>query len=205
MENKIILPRGYLSYSAIMLWETNKEAYRKRYYYGEEGYSNKGMSFGRQVAKELESKEKPLTEEMQTLKILLPKYDVAEKKLTAEIKTKDGIINLLGYVDSYRNKDHAIREYKTGKVPWTQRKVDSHPQLDMYAAIVYINEQKLPKELWLDWIETQYTDKGVELTGRIESFQTDRGVLDAIRMINRIKQAAIEISQDYQQELKNIS
>jgi len=192
MKRKIIqLPKGYLSYSQIQLWQSDKERYKEIYFNNRDELrvSNAGMDFGKEVATALEHGnhvEDVLTDIAMDL---LPKYDIADQEIVAEMKTKDGWITIKGRPDTMDSKSFAFREYKTGKVKWTQKKAESALQLKIYAVLIYIVHKKILHEAHLDWIETHETPEGIKPTGRVESFRvpiTFNAILETMALITRV-------------------
>lgn len=136
----------------------------------------------------------------------VPKFTKAEYKLEAKLGTEWGDIPLLGFIDSSQdNPCDGFREYKTGQHPWTQRKVDTHGQITLYALMVYLNEKKLPKEIFLDWIETYKDDSGkISVTGKVVTFETSRQIGDLLEMTTIIKRTASEIHGAYNNFLQSL-
>lgn len=129
----------------------------------------------------------------------VPKFEKPEYRIEANLATEWGEIPLLGFMDSSRpNPVEGFREYKTGQHPWTQRKVDNHGQITFYSLEVYILEKKLPKEIFLDWIETQKDEDGkIFATGKIVTFETSRQIGDLLEMTTIIKRTASQIHSAY--------
>ena len=176
MKNKKLnLPRGYLSYTQLIMWEKQPKKYKERYFFGGQTFTNKEMRFGKRFSDALDGKQVNSDESLEMVKLATPKYDVAEKKLTATLKIDGYEIKLLGFIDSWQKRTYNFREYKTGKTPWTQNKVDKFEQITFYALLSYLNINKIPKKMFLDWIETQNDGNGgIEFNGHIKSFQTNR-------------------------------
>ena len=190
------LPHKYISYSQISLWENSPKMYKEIYFYGRK-FENSAMIFGKQFAEALE---KGTKDKMTNLIMsFLPQYKISEKKLFLK---KDGL-NIIGYADSYNPKTHAIREYKTGVIKWTQEKVDKHEQLTIYAMLIYFQYKKIP-EMHLDWIETINQNGIINFTGKIKTFKTKRTKIDILKMFNKAKRIAKEISETYQKEFNNL-
>jgi hypothetical protein len=197
-KNKILLPRGYLSYSALRLWESSKAKYRAKYYFGEEGFQGgKEMQYGKRFAAAMENGE---DEDIliSAASSLIPKYS----KIEFEIKVEFNGIILLGKLDSFDPKTKSFLEYKTGKYPWTQAKVDADEQMTTYFMLIYLKYKKLPKEAYLDWVETEETNEKINFTGQMKSFKTKRNLTQILRMANKFKKVAQEISDDYKKEFK---
>ena len=104
---------------------------------------------------------------------------------------------VLGYLDSY-DKENLLAEYKTGKKPWTQKRVDQHGQLTFYAFLLWLRDKKKPEdlEMILQWVPTCYradftygfTDPAV-----VHTFTTSRTMADVMRMASDIKKRRAEM------------
>lgn len=207
------LPRGYLSYSAYTLWKSNKEAFRKRYYHNEEGFSTIETRFGKKIAKMIENGwccEGLMCEGTKEYKI--------------EIEIVPGL-TLLGFIDNFIEDTLSIVEYKSGhkckkgKAPWNSLKVFRHKQLDFYSLLVLLKFGKFNPKTHLQWLETEFKKEvrefagielkelskgsGLKLTGHIETF--DREIedweLDVLK--EDIIKVAEEINQDYEKFRNN--
>lgn len=200
-QKKILLPRGYLSWSQMSLWERNKAQYERIYFFGEEPPKSMYMTFGSEVADDAENG----TSERDTVKALnalLPTYDKIEHKINGQIKTDAGLLVVHGRLDTYEDVPLRFRERKTGTVPWTQAKVNRHGQIDFYYMLIYLSTGKLPTEAHLDWAQTRVNDdEEVELTGHTQEFTAERSMTDVLRMISRCKSAALEIATAYEEKL----
>jgi len=197
MARQLRLPRGHLSWSQLSLWEHDPTEYALRYIMHQAQRINSGMVFGKHVAQGLEAPIPP--EDIADLLYLLPSYDTREKRLEAAWKS----IQLIGYADTFRRRDHAFREYKTGrrdmngKPPWTRDKAQAHGQIAFYGFMLWITDRKLPPPAFLDWIETKEKDGIVSITGRVESFEVQITIPMILEMGARIEKAANEISMQY--------
>lgn len=197
----INLPRGYISWSQLVLWEKDPEEYMRIYFYGGESRRSKYMDFGSEVADDAENGSSA-RETVKAINMLLPTYPKAEHKIYASIKTPHGILNVHGRLDQFKPKPLAFRERKTGTVAWTQAKVDRHGQIDYYYMLIYLDTGKLPESASLDWAQTRVNEDGdIELTGEHKSFIATRTMTDTLRMINRTTKAALEIAAAYEAKL----
>ena len=195
------IPRGYLSWSQVDLWERNKDEYVQVYFMGKKRPPNKHMLFGSEVAEDGE-KGTSERETVKALNMLLPTYKYMEHKIDAEVKTKNGLLRLHGRIDTFDSKPLRFRERKTGTVPWTAGRVSKHGQIDFYYMLIYLSGKKLPKEAWLDWAQTRENDDGeIELTGVTREFAATRTMADVLKMIARATKAATEIAELYEQKL----
>ena len=182
-----ITRRSYISWSAMNLLERDENAYIRQYIQGEQGFVNEAMSFGKTVADALqyEKSDDPYIRQIITL---LPRFETSEKKLIAKYKK----MSLLGYLDSTKESLAEFREYKTGRTPWTQSKVDSHGQLVFYAMIIFLLTKKIPVA-YLDWMPTEYGEE-IKLTGEIKTFVRKPVTLsDISQMLKRVEDASERI------------
>lgn len=204
MEKELTIPKKYLSYSQMRLWLDDKEKYRSRYYRGVDERKTKELFFGSEIAKGLEDG---------TMEIPgLVKYAVSEEQVKMPV---DGV-PFFAYVDSFDPQRLKFREYKTGKWPWTQEKVNNHMQLDIYSLLLSLKYGSVDDECHLDWIVTKnklkFTEfdgiqlkaesNEIEMTGEVMTFarvitQNER---DRIRFL--IRSVADEISRDYKEYLR---
>ena len=205
MEQKLILPKPHISWSQISCWMTNPTRYRREYFENSDKLDTKYLRFGKGVAK--------LIEEGQH-KTLLPDlivYDTPE----FEIKCNISGVPILSYLDSYDSKTNNFREYKTGKIPWTQAKVQKHDQLTFYATALKWSVGKIPEYCDLDWVQTKEepmevedfwrtNERQINVTGYIKSFHRVFDSREIERMEKLIVKCAEEISEAYQNFLKEI-
>jgi hypothetical protein len=108
-----------------------------------------------------------------------------------------------------------FREYKTGKIPWTQAKVQKHDQLTFYATALKWSTGKMPEYCDLDWIETKESktesddfwrgsDKILNVTGRVVSFHREFDEREVERMEQLIVKCAEQISCAYKSFINEI-
>lgn len=201
---KYLLPKGYLSFSQWSLWKKDPEEYKQRYFYGQEGFTNSGMDFGKIIADALENgTEDPM---IQMLIDVLPRYEVMEHPIDVKIKG----VPIVGRVDTYSPKGFCFDEYKTGKrtkdgkAPWDIVKVRKHEQLPFYALCLKKKHGSISKKVRLHWIETKEGEDGRELTGHIETFERVIEPWELKRMEDSIVQVAKEISDAYQKVAKSL-
>lgn len=183
--------RQYISWSQLNAWEKGEDYFYKVYILGQ-SFENKEMAFGKKIAEGLEGKiECP---EAEFCKIYLPKMPKREY----EIKVNFEGVPILVRMDAFDDKKLIIDEYKTGRSPWTQKKVDNHGQLTMYAMAVWKKYGKIP-DIRLFWIPTDLDDNGeVVLTGEIPyEFKTQRSLRDFALMYKRLKNAWEGINKFY--------
>lgn len=219
---KYNLPKGYLSYSAMMLWIRNPELYRARYYRGEKGEDSVPMIFGKKIAEVLEkcrdkhlspADSEALYEQYPQLR-KVPFYPIAEQPLTVTIE--EGLL-VKGFLDLFDPVACSIGEVKTGSVshvngpPWDKVKVQKHEQLPFYSLMVKATFGKVDPIVKLIWLETRYKEtmerlgsrmmigegRDLELTGRMEVFERRIAEWERTRIKKLIIKVAREITNDY--------
>ena len=197
---KIELPKGYLSFSAIQVWIANPERYKKLYFENDDmyGFSNAGMTYGSKVANALEHGLETGDMMTDTAMELLPKYDIQDKEIRATITTPEGSVDILGKPDSMDSKTKNFIEFKTGKVPWTQKKAEKTLQLKMYAVLIYLKYKVLLDKATLVWMETFVDEDGeTRPTGTIKSFEVKLTLIDLIDTMALIVKVAKEIEAEW--------
>ena len=205
MSDKLILPRPHLSWSAISCWRSSPARFRREYFECGKKLDTKYLRFGKGIAEMIENG---------TYKELLPDlevYEVSEYEMRVNIRG----VPMLAYIDDYDPKDNVFREKKTGKVPWTQARVNKHDQLLVYATCLKHIKGKMPEYCHLDWIETKEgsievddfwreNEKIIQCTGKVKSFYREFDEREIERMEDLIEKTAKEISDAYQAFLKEI-
>lgn len=179
-------PKGYLSASSIDLFKKSIKAFRDRYYFGKEPFVTKEMIFGKKIHKQIENGEIDI----------VPKYSKSEFPLFGLI---DGI-PIYAIFDTIEPFMWDIRDYKTGKTPWDQDRVNNSLQLNLYWLLIK-DTYKVEPKIHLDWIETEDSEEGIRLTGNVKSFEFEMKAEQYWR--DQIYFAAQKIEQDYQDFLIN--
>lgn len=202
MIKQLLNPRGYLSHSQIELWQKDREAYIRKYFYGEEDdKQNKFLKFGKKTAEAIENGDDGEDELVTILTTILSKYKKAEHKLTAKLKTSSGEVELLGILDTFDLESLKFREYKTGRIKWTQERANKSEQLRHYQALIYLNYKSLSPEIYLDWAETEDCGGEICLTGNIKSFKVIITMADVLEYLAKVMKIAQEIDREYRKEL----
>ncbi len=162
--------KDYLSYSAINTWLHSPEQYGKLYFDGTPFIESPEILFGGKIGRLLETHDESMSHILQ--------YAVPEQELRFSV---DGV-NILGFIDSFSPERNAILEYKTGKQPWTQARVNKHLQLDIYSLGVETLFGRVEDLCHLIWMQTEQVDHkkegrsthadsySIRLTGRVETF-----------------------------------
>ena len=202
--SKLILPKPHLSWSALSCWLSSPDRFRREYFECGEKLSTSYLRFGAGIHKMIEDG---------THKDILPDlfvYEVSE----FEIKTSINGVPILSYIDSYDPVNNVFSEVKTGKIPWTRAKVIKHGQLVFYATALKHSVGRIPEYCDLQWIETRDAPKTVEtglqndsiinVTGRVLSFHREFDEREIEAMEEKIVRVAEQISDAYQEFLKEI-
>lgn len=201
----LLLPRKYLSWSQMSLWRSNKERFRKEYFEGARKLNTKYLTFGKGIASALEDG---------TYKDLLPNLEVRGTP-EYEIRTDVAGVPILSFVDAFDKTTFEFDEYKTGKIPWTQTKVQKHEQLTFYATGLKWKLGKMPKKCRLIWLPTHEqstdtsdfwsrVDKELSLTGEVVPFERVFDEREIARMELLIVNTAEEISDAYRSFIAEI-
>jgi hypothetical protein len=200
-KKKVIqLPTGALSYSQVSLWLADKNRYKEIFFNKNDGarFMNDGMRYGKIVADALESGEETGDLLTDMAISLLPKYDTRDVEMTGVLKTKDGDIPIISHPDMFDSKTYALREIKTGKTKWTQKRADNWFQLKFYSMLIFIKFNKVPPEVFLDWVETYADADGkIKPTGRVETFQVHITMSDIINTMALVSRVAKEIEAEW--------
>jgi hypothetical protein len=171
------------SWSCISSFHYNKEEWYETYIEGKKKPQTKEMIFGSMVGKKLE-----------TDPTFLPQIERLSKMEHPFNFVFNGI-KMTGYADSFCNiTNKKLREYKSGKKEWDQKRVDEHGQLTLYTMGNYITTKVLPEDvdIALYWMPTQengdFSISFVEpIEEHIKMFKTKRTMNDLInfgRFIN---------------------
>lgn len=192
----LMLPRGYLSYSQMTCWLTNRERFRREYFENGKKLNTKYLTFGKGTAEE------------RSRRTLLP-GQVTELKIRVLIRG----VPVLSFIDFYDASLHEFEEDKTGKVPWTQAKVQKHEQLAYYATVLKAYFGTMPARCRLNWLETEEgsgddfwarAEKKLKLTGKTVQFVREFDGREVDRMERLILKSAIEISNAYKLFIREI-
>lgn len=196
--SQLLLPRKYLSYSQMTCWMTNPKRYRREYFEGGRKLNTKYLTFGKSIASAIETN---------TYKDILPTLEVLGTP-EYEVKTIVNGVPTFSKIDDYAEELNFFQEFKTGKHPWTNQRVQKHEQLLFYATVLKAKNGKLPKKCRLIWLETSEdtkdtsdfwaeVEKTISLTGRVIPFDREIDEREVERMEKLILKVAKEISAAY--------
>ncbi len=184
-------------------WLTNPVRYRKEYFECGDKLNTKYLRFGSGIHKMIEDG---------THKTLLPDLVVYDKN-EFEIRCVINGVPTLSYIDSYDEVNNVFRDTKTGKIPWTQAKVQKSDQLTFYATVLKHSTGKMPLFCHLDWIETMegeteehglHNEKQINVTGVVKSFRREFDEREIKRMEKLIVKVASDISVAYRKFIEEI-
>lgn len=182
----------HMSWSAISSFEWDPEQWYNQYYLGIKTDS-KEMAFGRKI-----------DERIETDPTFLPSV-TRYKHMQHRMKTDFGGLPIVGVADTYCDDSLALRDYKTGKKAWDQKRADETGQLTMYALLLHLTEGVHPEELdlYIDWMPTVETpDFRIQFRDQpmvVESFHTKRSMRDMLEFGQRINRRWEEMNQYVQQ------
>lgn len=212
--SELMLPKPYLSYSAMELWLRDRPGYRMRYYLGEPYFSTPYTEFGNLVGGALENREwdHPV---LAPVRGKIPQGTHPEHLIEVDIAG----VPILGKLDDFTLQNFFIDEYKTGirdhkgNAPWDRVKVRKHKQLTLYTLMVKHKYGQWNPEIQLTWMETEWArvctnvqfgagtieecQLGLRLTGHVETFKRTIAEWELDRMEKFIRDTAEEISEDY--------
>ena len=183
-------------------WEQNKDRYIREYMEGGKRLDTKALRFGKSIATLIEENKHH---------VILPNL-VTYEHPEYEIRTEIEGVPILAKIDSYSEELGTFREYKTGKIAWTAKKVYAHGQLLFYATCLDAIGKKV-EMCYLDWLPTREfaeeglwneMDKRLGLTGEIYTFERYFDDREIENMKERIKTTAEEITETYKQILATI-
>lgn len=165
-----LFPRERLSWSLIDAFENRRSTYERKYLFGIPVYATKFISLGRWFADMMETEHRWLLDDrLFSIASRLKRYPDGEEFINSEVRGIPVVIKM----DSNEPDLSAFREYKTGKEPWDQDRVNGHGQLLMYASAIRALTGKVPT-CGLDWVETELLESGeLVFTGRVENFERE--------------------------------
>ncbi len=169
-----------LSWSAIYSFEWNPKQWHDKYVLGIQSPMTPELTFGSAVDKRIQDEPDFLPD--------LVRYDIFQHEMRATYKG----IPLLGFADTVDMDTFRLRDYKTGRKPWDQKRADETGQLTMYVAMMYLANKSIKPEFWelfIDWLPTHYEDKEIQFIeeGDIRSFRTKRSMRQVLAFLQRIE------------------
>lgn len=200
------MPRKYLSYSAWILWKSNRQAFRDQYYKGEfKKFSSPETDFGTKIANMLEANDPEVD--------FIPRYSFSEFKV--EVPFEETLLH--GRIDSFCPETFSFMDHKTGRVAWTEKKVYKLKQLVFYSLLCQMFCGKVNDTAKLVWVETSLTDeplmykgrilsrkKEVRMTGKVEVFERIVTQEERDEMKEQLKRDIRDIKEDYIQWITSV-
>ena len=131
-------------WSQISSWEYDPEQWYKQYWLGIPQEMNKELTFGKMVDDRIQ--------EDPSFIPLLERYPIQQHSMSVMYNG----IKLNGTADHFDRKGRRLKDDKTGKKEWTQKRADETGQLTMYLLLIYISEKIKPEEMtcYIDWLPT---------------------------------------------------
>lgn len=195
----ILLPKLYLSYSQWDMWKKNPERYKREYFEKGKKLDTAALRFGSSTAKMIEDREH---------EIMLPGLPVYSEN-EYEVRTVVNGVPVFSKLDSYDPNANVFIDHKTGKIPWTQSKVQKHDQLPWYATVLKWSIGTMPDYCDLVYIETEDSkievesfftvEKKIKYTGKIITFRREFDSREIERIEDDILKVALEISEAYRE------
>ncbi len=186
-------PNRPLSWSAISSFEWNKDQWWKKYVGKEVPEITPELAFGSMIDTRIQDDPKFLPR--------LVRYSI----LQHEMRTSIGKLPLIGIADTFQPCPHcfagvskkkhtcemmALRDFKTGRKAWDQKRADDTGQLTMYSFMLWQIEKIRPEdlELFIDWLPTHYVDGKIAFIqeGDIRTFKTKRTMQQVLEFGQRI-------------------
>lgn len=136
------------SWSAMSSFQWNKRQWYDKYVTGIIPEKSPELEFGSYVDKKFQDDPKFLPH--------FTRYPVLQHTMKATLAT----IPLIGIADAWHPANVALRDLKTGRKPWTQKRADETGQLTFYALLLWMTENIHPRDLslYIDWAPTHYVD-----------------------------------------------
>lgn len=131
----------------------------------------------------------------------LVRYPIEQHKM----ETTFAGIPLVGFSDQYLPLKKPVAKYflrdsKTGRKPWDQKRADETGQLTMYAFLLWLQHKYKPEqgEFFIDWMPTHFVDGEIAFIkeGEIITFATKRSMQQVLEFGQRI-QATWAKMEDY--------
>lgn len=175
-----------LSWSAISAFEWNPSQWYKKYVLKELPEETPELRFGKMIDERIQKDPHFLP--------LLIRCPILQHEMRAVWND----IPLLGIADAYwppstRTKGAlSIRDYKTGRKAWDQKRADETGQLTMYLFMLWLQDKtiKLDKaQLYIDWLPTHIKDGEIAFIEpvKIHTFKTQRSMTEVLKFGQRIQ------------------
>lgn len=172
-----------LSWSGISSFEWNPKQWHDKYVLKIKQEDTPELIFGSWVDKRIQSDKKFLPH--------LERFPIMQHKMFMDF---DGI-PMIGYADHFDRTGLRLKDDKTGRKKWDQKRADETGQLTLYAFFLWKMEKIRPENMKfsIDWLPTHYEDNKIAF---IESdhkklvpttIHTKRTMKDILEFGTRIK------------------
>lgn len=202
-----------ISYSLADMWYRNPAGFRAKYYWGKPSYSNPAFEYGSIISDMIKNDpENPLLNNV-------IKYPMRDEEYWTDISG----VPFVFHPDTFHPDTFSFREYKTttfdikhNKLPWDDKKVKRHIQLDCYSLGIETLFGKVNNVCHLDCLikeKKQLTDQEKSLsamtgkepppalfTGQVITFERNITDLERYRAKEWLLQAFYEIKNDYEKK-----
>lgn len=174
IEQKIPWKKRPFHWSQISSWEYDPEQWYQNYYLGIREEPNKEMLFGSMVDEKIQNDP--------TFIPTLERYPIQQHTMSVIYNG----IQLNGTADHFDRKGRRLKDDKTGKKKWDQKRADETGQLTMYLLLLYISEKIRPEEMtcYIDWLPTiEAGDFSIQFRDnppKPVSFETTRTMTDLL-------------------------
>ena len=144
-----------LSHSQLSAWEYDKAEWFDRYVLGKTSPPTPNMVFGSKIGDAIGTDDSPIPE--------LNPPGVKEYPVRSNVEG----IECVGFIDHFCPDTLELHENKTSDNPkrWSQKKADTHTQIDMYLLLLYLQDGIPPEHVtaYLNFIQTRPTGLGYRL------------------------------------------
>ncbi len=194
-----------LTNSKRKLWKSSQNAYVERYMYDGKKFTTRAMALGKTVHNAIETGESTGVIEIDLLVSDLPRFEIGQDLREIEIHTTIKVGNeetpVLGKLDRLKSDYTAFKDWKTGKNPWTQRKVDEDEQITFYVMLIWIAKKIIPNDIEIVWIPTEEDENGqLKVTGEFKRFHTHRTMGQVLNMMVDCRKVWKQINERYEKE-----
>lgn len=180
-------------------------------------FENAETIYGKHFAKLLETWDKThegATDHETRIINRVPRYQYKEYRIEVLI----GDVPFLGVLDTFSKRCKRFKDYKTGKIPWDDVRLAKDTQMVIYSLLVKTKFKKVDNWCSLVWVPTKYKSVIEKVGSRmmegesreIELIDTKPLIFkrrianwERERMKKQIVECARDISEDYQNYLKN--
>lgn len=131
-------------WSQIASFEFNPDQWYKQYYLGIEPKPSREIIFGNMVDEKIQKDPTFIPE--------IERYPIQQHQMSVVFNG----IKLRGTADHFDREGRRLKDDKTGKKEWDQKRADETGQLSMYLLLLYITEKIKPEEMtcYIDWLPT---------------------------------------------------